>query len=279
MDVEGPPGAARPHMSLSPSLPRRRPRALRLPRIAPRVLLALLATAVVLGGGWLWLRDSSLAHVRDVTVTGASSSEEGAIRAALEAAALDMTTLHVREAALRAATAPFSSVAGLRTDTDFPNGLRIEVIEHEAVAALEVGDRTIAATGSGLLLRGVTASEELPVIRMDATPAGERVGNANTLTALGIAGAAPAQLRSRIDRLWTGQKGMMLALVDGPDVIFGTAADSRRKWLAAARVLADPSSAGATYLDVRTPERVAAGGVGPVPEPTPQPAPEVDPQP
>ena len=269
-------------MSLSSTLPRRRVRAPRLRRIAripPRLLLALVAIAVVLGGGWLWARDSSLAQVRDVTVTGASSSEEAKIREALETAALDMTTLHVREESLRAAAAPFSSVAGLEIDTDFPNGLRIEVVEHEAVAALQIGDRTIAATGSGLLLRGVVPPEELPVIRMDASPAGERVDNANTLTALGISGAAPKELRSRIDRLWTGPKGMMVALVDGPDVIFGTADDSRRKWLAAARVLADPSSAGATYLDVRTPERVAAGGVGPVPEPTPQPLTEVDPQP
>jgi len=261
-------------MSLDQTLPRRgAARRLRLPRVPRRALLALLAGAVLLGGGWLWLRDSSLAEVRDVTVTGASSSEEGQIRAALEAAALDMTTLHVREESLRAAAAPFSSVAGLRTDPDFPHALRIEVIEHEAVAALEVGDRTIAATGSGLLLRGVAPSEDLPVIRMDATPAGDRVSNANTLTALAIAGAAPAALRERIDRFWTGPKGMMLALIDGPDLIFGSAADSRRKWLAAGRVLAEPSAAGATYLDVRTAERVAAGGIGPVPEPTPVPTP------
>ena len=272
-------------MSLDPTLPRRQgarlrvPRLPRLPRVPLRVLLAVVAAVVLLGGGWLWLRDSSLAQVRDVTVTGASSSEEARIRAALEAAALDMTTLHVREESLRAAAAPFSSVAGLRVDSDFPHALRIEVIEHEPVAALEVGDRTIAATGSGLLLRGVTASEELPVIRMDAAPAGERVDNANTLTALAISGAAPGALRRRIDRLWTGPKGMMLALVDGPDLIFGTADDARRKWLAAARVLADPSAAGATYLDVRAAERVAAGGIGPVPEPTPQPTPEANLQP
>ena len=259
-------------MSLEQTLPRRRAtRRLRLPRVPLRVLLAVVAVATLLGAGWLWLRDSSLAQVRDVTVTGASSSEEGRIRAALEAAALDMTTLRVREESLRAAAAPFSSVAGLRVDTDFPHGLRIEVLEHEAVAALAIGDRTIAATGSGLVLRGVVPGEELPVIRIDAAPAGERVDNANTLTALAVAGAAPEQLRSRIDRFWTGPKGMMLALIDGPEVIFGTAADSRRKWLAAARVLADPSAAGATYLDVRSPERVAAGGVGPVPEPTPEP--------
>ena len=52
-------------------------------------------------------------------------------------------------------------------------------------------------------------------------------------------------------------------------MIFGDGSDAHRKWLAATRVLADQSAAGATYLDVRIPERVAAGGLGPVPEPTP----------
>ncbi len=128
------------------------------------------------------------------------------------------------------------------------------------------GDREIAASGDGLLLRGVVADGDLPVIRMDAAPAGDRVRNANTRTALAARCAgAPTALRRRIDRLWTGPKGMMLALVDGPDLIFGDASDAPRKWLAATRVLADPSSAGATYLDVRMPERVAAGGLGPVP--------------
>ena len=47
---------------------------------------------------------------------------------------------------------------------------------------------------------------------MDAAPAGDRVDNANTRTALAICAAAPEELRRRIDRLWTGPKGMMLAL-------------------------------------------------------------------
>lgn len=251
----------------------------RLPRVPLKALLAFVATVVVLGGGWMWVRDSSLVQVEEVTVTGTSSSEQVKLRAALDAAAREMTTLHVREDALRTVAARFSSVADLKIRTDFPHQMRIEVIEHEPVAALEVGDSTIAATGSGLLLRGVRADEDLPVIRMDAAPTGDRIGNANTRTALAISAAAPEELRRRIDRLWTGPKGMMLALVDGPDLIFGDASDAGRKWLAATRVLADRSAAGATYLDVRIPERVAAGGLGPVAEPTPQGTPEVNPQP
>jgi cell division protein FtsQ len=185
----------------------------------------------------------------------------------------------VREDALRAAAAQFASVASVRVETDFPHAMRIQVIERRPVAALVAGDQEFAATGDGMLLRGVVAEGDLPMIRMDSAPAGERVTNRNTRTALAIAAAAPPAVRARIDRLWTGPKGMMLALVDGPDLIFGDAGDAARKWLAATRVLADPSAGGATYLDVRIPERVAAGGLGPVPEPTPEPTPEVNPQP
>ena len=42
-------------------------------------------------------------------------------------------------------------------------------------------------------------------------------------------------------------------------VYFGDATRPHAKWLSLARVLADPSSAGATYIDVRVPERPAAG--------------------
>jgi hypothetical protein len=45
-------------------------------------------------------------------------------------------------------------------------------------------------------------------------------------------------------------------------VIFGRPADLSRKWAAAVAVLAERSSAGATYIDVRMPERPVAGGLG-----------------
>jgi cell division protein FtsQ len=259
----------------------------RLPRVPLRLVMAVAILIVVGYAGWMWLRDSSLAAVRDVEVTGTTSSEESRVRAALDAAGRDMTTLHVREDALREAVAQFTSVAAIEVRSDFPHTLKVHVIENTPVAVLVSGDREIAATGDGLLMRGVVADGDLPVIKLDTPPAGERVGNANTRAALTIAAAAPDAVRRRIDRLWTGSRGMMLALVDGPDLIFGDASDARRKWLSATRVLADPSAAGATYLDVRIPERVAAGGLGPVPEatpeatgtPTPAPVPETNPQP
>ena len=129
------------------------------------------------------------------------------MRAALDAAGREMTTLHVREDALHQAVAQFSSVAAIEVRTDFPHTLKVHVIENTPVAVLVSGDREIAASGDGLLLRGVVADGDLPVIRMDAPPAGDRVGNTNTRTALAIAAAAPDEIRRRIDRLWTGPRG------------------------------------------------------------------------
>ena len=66
-------------MALDPTLSRRhgaRLRAPRLPRVPLRLLLALAVLAALGYGGWTWLRDSSLAAVRDVEVTGSTSSEE-----------------------------------------------------------------------------------------------------------------------------------------------------------------------------------------------------------
>ena len=152
------------------------------------------------------------------------------MRAALDAAGRDMTTLHVREDALRDAVAQLLLGArACRSRATSRTRLRIRVLEHTPVAVLVSGDREIAASGDGLLLKGVVADGDLPVIRMDGAPAGDRVRNTNTKTALTLAATAPDAIRRRIDRLWTGPKGMMLALVDGPDLIFGDASDARRQ--------------------------------------------------
>jgi cell division protein FtsQ len=217
-------------------------------------------------GGWLWLRDSSLVEVTAVRVSGATTSDEARIRSALESAARDKTTLHVREDDLHDAVDGFPSVAGLEIDTDFPHRISIQVLEHRPVAALEVDGHRTPVSGGGIVLTGVDADEDLPTIRRDQLP-GPRVDDAKTRAALAVAAEAPSPLLVRGERLWWGPEGLTMDLRDGPPLVFGTRDDAAAKWAAAARVLAEPSAAGATYLDLRVPGRVAAGGLGPVPQP------------
>ena len=221
-------------------------------------------------GGWLWLRDSSLVAVTAVRVSGATTSEEGRIRSALESAARDMTTLNVREDVLNDVVSRFPSVAGLRVDTDFPHRMSIQVLERRPVAALEIDGTRTPVSGDGVVLNGVQADDRLPTIRRDQLP-GARIDDAKTQAALAVAAEAPAPLLARGERLWWGPEGLTMDLRDGPPLYFGSRDDAAAKWAAAARVLAEPSAAGATYLDLRVPGRVAAGGLGPIEqEPPPE---------
>jgi cell division protein FtsQ len=234
-----------------------------------RGFAAVVVLAGLLVGGWMWFRDSSFARVTQVSVTGATTSEQDRVRAALESAARDMTTLHVRQNVLDDAVASYPSVAGLRVQSDFPHKLSIEVLEHRPVAALDVDGRRVPVSGGGIVLNGVRAPDDLPSIRHGATPPDGRVSDQRTRDALAVAAAAPQALLARSERLTWGDHGLTLDLRDGPPLIFGTPEDAVDKWAAAARVLAEPDAAGATYLDLRVVGRVAAGGLGPVPQNTP----------
>jgi cell division protein FtsQ len=242
-----------------------------------RLVPGLLALLALLGGGWLWLRDSALVRVKYVDVTGVTASDGAQVRTALEEAARGMTTLHVRETALRDAVQRFSSVARVTARADFPHRLTIHVTEQRAVAALAPDQgRRIPVTGSGVVLRGVEADRDLPSVHLATTAVGPQLRDRRLLGALAIAGAAPAPLLHRSNELTLDDRGVIMTLRDGPDLVFGDGADAHAKWVAAARVLAEPSAQGATYLDLRIPGRVAAGGLAPVnPDPVdPNPQPE-----
>jgi cell division protein FtsQ len=62
-----------------------------------------------------------------------------------------------------------------------------------------------------------------------------------------------------VARVFTGPKGLTLAMRNGLLAYFGDGSLPHAKWLSLARVLSDQSSAGASYVDVRVPERPAAG--------------------
>jgi len=240
-------------------------------RLPWRVLAGIALALTGLTLGWLWFRDSSFAAVEQVAIAGSTSSERAQVQEALTDAATGLSTLHLDAEALHDAVEPFASVADLRVRPDFPHDLRIEVIEHEPVANVEAGGSRMPATGGGLVLDGVR-TEDLPLVASRTPPHDGRLEDRRTLAALEVAAAAPLDLRARTERVFWDEDGIALELRNGPQLIFGSATSAGDKWKAAARVLAEDSSAGATYLDLRVPKLVAAGGVGPVePEPTPTP--------
>ncbi len=215
-------------------------------------------TAGLLGGGWLWLRDSSLVAVNRVTVTGLSGPTADAIRSALVDSARQMTTLHVRVSRLRAAVADYGIVRDIRVHTDFPHGLRIQVLERHPVAAIQIDGRRLAVTADGTMLPGVAVPDHGPAIPVAHPQAGARLTDHRALQFLALLGAAPTPLRDLVSRVYVGPGGITAQLRSGPDLYFGDSARVAAKWIAAARVLADPSSNGARYIDLRIPDRPVA---------------------
>jgi cell division septal protein FtsQ len=232
--------------------------------------IALLATLValpLLGGAWLWLRQSPLVSVEHVQISGVHGRDARAIDAALTTAARRMSTLDVHTGALVAAVAQFRVVAGLRASASPPHGLRIEVIEQPPVAALAVSGARTAVAADGVVLGPALLSGSLPTVAAAVVPGtGGRVRGYNLRAVLTVLGAAPASLARLVQRAYTGPRGLTVVMRSGLVAYLGDATRPHAKWLSLARVLADPSSAGASYVDVRLPARPAAGfpeGVSP----------------
>jgi cell division protein FtsQ len=258
-----------------PRLWRARPAAAR-PRggARPRRLRLLViggVAALLVAAAWYWGRDLSLWSVDNVHVTGATGQDAAQIEAALQSSAHGMTTLHVRTGDLRDAVARFPIVKSVRVHPSFPHGLRIEVVENVPVAALVAAGRPVAVAADGTLLRDRPV-DGLPLVPAHALPTGERVTDAQATGAIALAGAAPAGARPLMVRVRSGgQDGLRVDLQGGFRIEFGPRTRLHAKWAAALRVMADARAEGATYLDVRIPERPVAGGafVAPLPSAVP----------
>jgi cell division protein FtsQ len=237
--------------------PRRR---LRRPRwLGPRLIAALVAVVLLAGGGWLWLRNSSLVAVRQVTITGVSGPDSGRIRSALTGAARGMTTLNVKFAALQTAIKPYPVVKHLTVSTSFPHTMRITVAEQVPVAEISAAGRTIAVSADGTLLRDGIANGPLPTISVSVFPGGTHVDR-SVAPEVQLLAAAPNALLAKVAQVSTDPTyGLIAALRNGPKVYFGDATNLSAKWSAAAAVLASSSSAAASYIDVTNASRPAAG--------------------
>jgi cell division protein FtsQ len=243
---------------------RRLPRLPAPPRHLGRWLLAAAALGLVLVAGYLlWFRDSSLVAVTTVEVSGATSADAARVRTTLASVARSMSTLHVDQAELEQAVRAYPVVRGLEVRADFPHTVRIRVLEHVPAAFALVGGARLPVAGDGTVLRGVSAGGSLPQLQARGGLDGNRLSDRVALRAAAIAGAAPLPLRRRLEDIARdGERGLVAQLRDGPELVFGGTRRVRAKWIAAARVLADPEAQGAAYIDVRLPGRPAVGGLG-----------------
>lgn len=215
-------------------------------------ILALLLIAV-----YVVLRTTSLSAVEDVTVVGVEGPNAREARHALEQASVGQSTLGFDAAALREAVVDMPSITGVDVHTRFPHGVQIEVHQRVAVGALSVDGRKIAVATDGTLLPEWDAGD-LPIVNGGRATGGRLV--AEHRAAARILAGAPDALRAKTARI---DKTTIVRLADGPALLFHDASRVAAKWMAATAVLADSSSVGATWIDLRVPERPVAGSGAP----------------
>jgi cell division protein FtsQ len=234
--------------------------------VARKALLAAGGIAVLLAAwlAWGWFRDSSLVQVRHVQISGVSDNPDAAaIKRELDQAARRMTSLDVDNRKLAHSVSAYSIVDSLSASGNFPSTIKIKVQEYVPVATLTAPDgHAVPVAYDGTLLPRL-GKVQLPGVAVSATPTRNGFGSLRVKTLVRVLAAAPTPLRSQLQRAHLAEgKGIVVVLRGGPTLEFGTSARLAAKWASATRVLAAPSSSGATAIDVRLPERPAASGFG-----------------
>ncbi len=212
------------------------------------------------GGYMLWFRNLSWFAIDDVAVKGATTNERE-IKSAVEQAATDMTTLHIKDGELRDAVARFPTVASVAASTSFPHGLQVTITERLPVAFIQVAGRRTAVSADGYLLTGADFdAKALPRIE-GAAAHGVRLDD-DAAAQAAILGATPGPLRNRITAsTWDEARGgVVVDLNNGPEIRFGDGSRAHDKWVAAVAVLSSDQRGSPSYLDVSVPDRPVSGG-------------------
>jgi cell division protein FtsQ len=255
--------------------------ALRVARSAPRLALTvparlrrwivlLLILAIALTTAYLaWFKHSSFVQVESVTVTGLSGPEAPELRRKLVAAGMQQSTLDVKVAEIRAAVAGAPEIRSITVSPDFPHALRIDVMENRPVAELVIPGRgKLPIAANGTLMPDAKGHKAVPELRVSAMPPTDRpsgqvrLDDPATSRLVSVAAAAPPALLHRAESVaYVKGDGFVVQLREGPKIQFGDDKRLHDKWAAAAGVLAAKGSSGASYVDVRLPERPVAGGL------------------
>jgi cell division protein FtsQ len=260
--------------------------------------------ALALGMGLWFLATGPVLAVRQVSLTGYGREDAGRLEAAIGLAAGEGTILRPATAAIRDAARAFPWVAGVSISRDWPLGLRVDITEAEAVAAVKAGGNArVLVDGEGRVLGAPTPGRA----RTDTADAAAATTAGTTSAAAATAGIRPLATERRRPRAGillrgpapaTGEllaPGLRSALIfvnalepevagrvadlrleagrvvgrleDGPELRLGRPERMVAKALALQVVLDQipaEDEEAATYLDLSLPERPAVGGLEPL---------------
>ncbi len=137
------------------------------------------------------------------------------------------------------------------------------LVPTRAASAIGTGSSAVGVSAQGAVLSWLPSPKEstLPLLPLSKPPKSGRLAG-TALQQARVLGAAPAGLRPYVERSYYGESGVDVILSSGIELRFGDASQARKKWRAAAAVLADPSVTALDYVDLHAPGHPAVRGSG-----------------
>ncbi|MFI7442073.1 cell division protein FtsQ/DivIB [Nonomuraea indica] len=184
---------------------------------ARTALLVLLTAGVVGTAAWL-VFFSPVLGVRSITIVGNITvptdriRQQAAVPELHPLATVDLGAVESRVLGIR-------RLATARAERVWPGTLRIQVVEREPVAAVQVGGKAAVVDKQGVVIEvGDTVPPLLPVLVVDRPAAGDPA----TMAALQVIQHLPDELTGRVRQVRaTTAEGVSLTLSDGRSVVWG----------------------------------------------------------
>lgn len=131
----------------------------------------------------------------------------------------------------------------------------------ELASAIGSGEDAVGVGTEGEIVPFLPVPSEPPLPRLpiESVPKSGHLAGP-VLQQAKVLGATPAALRPYVERSYYGESGVDVVLTTGIELRFGDASQAKRKWEAAAAVLADPSITALDYVDLSAPSHPAYGG-------------------
>lgn len=210
------------------------------------LMLVLLMLGLSAGAVWL-VYSSSVLAVEGVEVHGTHVLQPREVRQAA-AVPLGLPLARVGLDSVEARVQALAPVKAVTVSRSWPDRVRIDVVERQAVAVVERDGRLRGVDEDGVLFRAYESQPPgLPVVRISARTRSEALAEAARVIA-----ALPQDLAARVDHLRVETiDSITLRLRNGKTVLWGSAADSTTK----AEVLAVLLRQKASVYDVSVPGR------------------------
>lgn len=212
---------------------------------------------VTLAGVLLWLVNSPVLAIREVTITGAEHSDPAAIAAGLGIEP-GTATIAVDGADLeRSLETGDPWIESASVTVTWPGAVEIDVVERVPIATIATANGTFLVAEDAMLLARVEGEPEPPVITTDGvgvTRVGNRVNHRATDAAIAFVGGLSPELRRTTTVTVDGDE--VSAEVGGMIIVLGRPKDMADK-AAAVEALVGTDLEPGSRIDVTAPTRPA----------------------